>query len=457
MAPDAYTLEQVLAVARSHPFYERTITYPPDPATVAQLRDSKSSRGDEALLKTQKLICKKDLYEVIQRLVNDVDPKNTYRQGVYTSITGGGHGGTPLFFATDVAENRRHRATFGRFLRATGVIVPSDWVLSTHCAGDLYRSLDLMLEVCENAGATALAGGNFMSPAAVVRLLMSCHVNVLAGDGSQIIQVVHHISTLSPEERQHVRLDKIIYTSEVLSAAQRLHIRETLGNRVKIGSVLGSAEAGPWAVSNPDITGQEATTSTVDFIYDTRHMLVEILPASCAEHPADTDELPDGETGIIVQTSLCRLRNPLVRYMTGDVGSLHALPECARAVVSEADWPHLRILRLEGRDGRFGFTWDGICFEFEDLAAVLNQEEYGVLQWQVVLYKMQSSQEAGLEVRLLCSSAAGEARLDDRIRHFFNVYASNKHRFGIVRVENLDGFERSATGRKVMKFIDRFS
>ncbi|KAK8932809.1 hypothetical protein VCV18_001350 [Metarhizium anisopliae] len=116
MAPDAYTLEQVLAVARSHPFYERTITYPPDPATVAQAG-----------------------YKVIQRLVNDVDPKNTYRKGVYTSITGGGHGGTPLFFATDVAENRRHRATFGRFLRATGVIDPSDWVLSTHCAGDLYR------------------------------------------------------------------------------------------------------------------------------------------------------------------------------------------------------------------------------------------------------------------------------------------------------------------------------
>lgn len=76
---------------------------------------------------------------MIQRLVNDVDPKNTYRKGVYTSITGGGHGGTPLFFATDVAENRRHRAMFGRFLRATRVIDPSDWVLSTHCAGDLYR------------------------------------------------------------------------------------------------------------------------------------------------------------------------------------------------------------------------------------------------------------------------------------------------------------------------------
>ncbi|KAF5129948.1 Indoleacetate--lysine synthetase [Metarhizium anisopliae] len=456
MAPDAYTLEQVLAVARSHPFYERTITYPPDPATVAQLQDSKARRGGEALLKAQKPICKKDLYKVIQRLVNDVDPKNTYRKGVYTSITGGGHGGTPLFFATDVAENRRHRATFGRFLRATGVIDPSDWVLSTHCAGDLYRSLDLMLEVSENAGATALAGGNVMSPAAIARLLMSYHVNVLAGDGSQIIQVVHHMSTLSPEERQHIRLDKIIYTSEVLTAAQRLHIRETLGDSVRICSVLGSAEAGPWAASNPDITGQEATTSTVDFVYDTRHMLVEILPASCAEDLADTAELPDGETGIIVQTSLCRLRNPLVRYMTGDVGSLHALPECARSVVSESDWPHLRILRLEGRDSRFGFTWDGMCFEFEDVAAALNQEEFGVLQWQVVLYKMESSQEAGLDVRLLCSSAAGEARLDDRIRHFFNVDASNKHRFGIVRVDNLDGLERSATGRKVMKFIDRF-
>ncbi|KJK77381.1 hypothetical protein H634G_07120 [Metarhizium anisopliae BRIP 53293] len=410
MAPDAYTLEQVLAVARSHPFYERTITYPPDPATVAQAG-----------------------YKVIQRLVNDVDPKNTYRKGVYTSITGGGHGGTPLFFATDVAENRRHRATFGRFLRATGVIDPSDWVLSTHCAGDLYRSLDLMLEVCENAGVTALAGSNVMSPAAIARLLMSYHVNVLAGDGN-----------------------KIIYTSEVLTAAQRLHIRETLGESVRICSVLGSAEAGPWAASNPDITGQEATTSTVDFVYDTRHMLVEILPESCAEDLADTDERPDGETGIIVQTSLCRLHNPLVRYMTGDVGSLHALPECARSVVSEADWPHLRILRLEGRDSRFSFTWDGMCFEFEDVATALNQEEFGALKWQVVLYKMESSQEAGLDVRLLCSSAAGEARFDDRIRHFFNVDASKKHHFGIIRVDNLDGFERSATGRKVMKFIDRF-
>ncbi|KID68240.1 hypothetical protein MAN_03096, partial [Metarhizium hybridum] len=267
---------------------------------------------------------------------------------------------------------------------------------------------------------------------------------------------VHHMSTLSPEERQHVRLDKIIYTSEVLTAAQRLHIRETLGESVRICSVLGSAEAGPWAASNPDITGQEATTSTVDFVYDTRHMLVEILPESCAEDLADTDERPDGETGIIVQTSLCRLRNPLVRYMTGDVGSLHALPESARSVVSEADWPHLRILRLEDRDSRFGFTWDGMCFEFEDVATALNQEEFGVLKRQVVLYKMESSQEAGLDVRLLCSSAAGEARLDDRIRHFFNVDASKKHHFGIVRVDNLDGFERSATGRKVMKFIDRF-
>lgn len=69
MAPDAYTLEQVLAVARSHPFYERTIIYPPDPATVAQLQDSKARRGDEALLKAQKLICKRDLYVVGPRPV----------------------------------------------------------------------------------------------------------------------------------------------------------------------------------------------------------------------------------------------------------------------------------------------------------------------------------------------------------------------------------------------------
>lgn len=78
-------------------------------------------------------------YQAIDRLVNDTSHLNNYRISCYTSITGGGSGSTPLFFATDVHENRRHRAHFGKFLAATGVVEETDWILTTHFAGNLYR------------------------------------------------------------------------------------------------------------------------------------------------------------------------------------------------------------------------------------------------------------------------------------------------------------------------------
>lgn len=85
---------------------------------------------------TSLIVCS---YDKIQRLVDDTSDANSYRQAVYVSITGGGFGAKPLFFATDVYENRRHRARFGSFIRDMGIIEHGDWVLSTHCTGELYR------------------------------------------------------------------------------------------------------------------------------------------------------------------------------------------------------------------------------------------------------------------------------------------------------------------------------
>jgi hypothetical protein len=72
-----------------------------------------------------------------------VDPLNTYRQGSYISITGGGSGGVPMMFAVDAHENRRQRAQIGDFLKLCGMIDPVDMVLSTHLAGGFYRYLFL--------------------------------------------------------------------------------------------------------------------------------------------------------------------------------------------------------------------------------------------------------------------------------------------------------------------------
>ncbi|KAM0438456.1 hypothetical protein ACHAPT_001205 [Fusarium lateritium] len=459
MAPSlTYSVADVLAVAKIHPFYSDS-QYPPDDATILKAREQAALTYKEGDLQAQPLLRKSDLYTVIERLVGDTSPQNTYRHNVYTSVTGGGGGTNALFFATDAMENRRQRATFGDFLRNTGVIQRGDWVLTTHNAGDLYRSLDLTLEILENAGASLLAAGNYMPASRVVELLQIYGVNVLAGDGSQIVKVVQYISTMSTG-RDKLKLNKIIYTSEALNASQKAHIYAVLGP-IKIYSVIGSAEAGPYGASSPDLTLTDPSASYTDFVIDTRTNLFEILPMSLAESDRFTTPLPEGETGIIAQTSLSRLRNPLVRYVTTDIGSLHRVPEQARGLISDKDWPYMRILRLHGRDSRFSFTWDGEYIEFDQLKTLMSDPTLGVLQWQVILDRMEPSKEASLEIRMLCSERNDQVlsrqEVIERLHSFIYVYSSNQHRFRATFVDEISGFELSKTGRKVIKFVDRFT
>lgn len=327
----------------------------------------------------------------------------------------------------------------------------------------MARSLDLVLEVLENAGASVLSAGNHMSATEVVQLLVKYHVDVLTGDSSQVTQIVHHISSLSQEERRKIKLEKIIYRSEVLTSAQRALMGRVLG-RIKICSMFASAEAGPWSASNPDITGSNNILGSVDFIFDTRTTLIEIFPYSCNQTDSSiSDPLPEGEQGIVVQTSLTRLRNPLVRYVTGDIGSLHPLPDHARTLLSETDWQHFRVLRLVGRDRRFSFEWDGEYIELEGLTSLM-EAEHAVLQWQVILGTMESSKESSLEIRVLCATVnqdehplSPQEAITTRLTDFLHVYDLNCHRFRLKFVGGMADFERSETGRKVIKLIDRYN
>lgn len=299
-----------------------------------------------------------------------------------------------------------------------------------------------------------------MSPAGVIQLMINYHANVLSGDSGQIVSIVHYISTLPKEERDSIKLDKIIYTSEGLTLSQRSHIREVLGD-IQIYSILGSAEAGPYAVSWPHLTRNYwATASYEDFIFDTRMTRIEILPLSFSEHDSNPEPVEDGQQGVIAQTSLTRLRNPLVRYVTGDVGSLHPLPGDSRALIPEMDWEYLRILRLQGRDRRFSFEWEGNYLEFSGLNAMMNDAKSGILQWQIVLDKMEPTMEKLLEVRIFRSNvnadAMSERDLVDRIETFFYVFSGNRSRFKIVFLKDDSAFKRSVTGRKVIRFINNY-
>lgn len=301
-----------------------------------------------------------------------------------------------------------------------------------------------------------------MKTADVVKLIVQYHANVISGDASQMVQFAQYIATLSSEERAAVKINKVLYTSEGLAPSQRDYILSVLGP-VQICSILGSAEAGPFAISCPHLIEEEPvgqTPSYRDFVYDTRMTLIEVVRP---QEPGDREPpvlLEPGEFGMIVQTSFSRLQNPLIRYVTGDIGTVLELPVRGRAHVPAMDLPYLRVLRLQGRDHRFSFPWDGDYIEFDGLAAILNDPGYAVLQWQVVLDKLETSAEAAVEVRLLRPTVEGAERassedLEEKIRTYIKVTEENEHRFKIVYVDDLDRFVRSGTGRKVAKFVNR--
>ncbi|KAI0150531.1 hypothetical protein GGR57DRAFT_493058 [Xylariaceae sp. FL1272] len=456
----AYSVADVLAVAKLHPFYNSDVQYPPDTETIHRAREMVVQTQADSLLQTQPFLWRSRLYEVVERLIHDTNPENTYRNGAYTSSTGGGGGSMTMLFCTDVYENRRQRRDFGLFLRTLKIVSDRDWVISVNFSGSLCRSLDLTTEILENAGASVLSAGQHMAMPDVVKLSIKYHANVVCGDANQIVSMVQCISTLPDSERRGVKLDKIVYTSEILTASQRSYIIQTMGP-ISIYSIIGSAEAGPYAVSGPGLTTQAQSASYNDFVFDTRTTMIEVLPLSASEHDDSLEPLDQGQRGVIAQTCLTRLRNPIVRYITGDVGSVHPLSSSARCLLADIDCRYMRVLRLYGRDRRFSFDWDGEYIEFHQLGALMNSEEHKVLQWQLILDKLDHSPARTLELRVLCADSDTNAEsnrdLVQNIERFFELYDGNRQRFRLVFCENIDCFERSLTGRKVIKFVDRYS
>lgn len=389
-------------------------------------------------------------------------------------MTGGGSGGQPMFFLTDAWENRLQRMAMGKLLRQCGLIVPGDLVISMHTSGSFYRyvlihltydrllivsrSLDLTAETVENAGGTIFCAGHAMPHAEVARVVSNIGINVISGDSSQILQFALYVSSLPDAERQAIRITKAFYTSEPLVRSQRAYLNSVFGDELVICSSFGSAEAGPWAVMNPAITGYAENDDSADFIFDTRDMTVEVLPPAVLEESADNKHgkpLPDGEVGVFALTSLQRLRNPLIRYLTGDVGSVHPLPETKLIDPEEAQ--HLKVFRMQGRDQRFSFEWQGEYIEFAALRGLIQSEGLSVLQWQIIR-SVGETLTHHVEIRLLRGQTRDKILSDEdvvqRLKSFCHVGPDSEPYFQVTFVSGLQGFERSKTGNKVMRFVD---
>lgn len=324
-----------------------------------------------------------------------------------------------------------------------------------------------MTELFENAGAAVLCAGPEMPHQAVIEALIQFRANVVAGDVSQLLQLANYVKTLGDEQRREVWLNKVIYTSESMTQSQREFIISVFGE-ITICSVIGSAEAGPWGVSSSALMGHHNGGYT-DFIVDKRTMAVEVVPFSVSNEKAQrtfcsltscAETIPLGEKGLLVQTSLQRLRHPLVRYLCGDVASLHSMSSELLAKLPAESAEHYQVVRVYGRDQRASFSWYGEYFDFQAVQSFMRNDKWNIVQWQIIL-RHADPKGAGiiLDVRVLRglhipAKHVSEDELTSKMREFFWVFDFNRELFSLEFVVESGGFLRSKTGRKVMQFVD---
>lgn len=298
----------------------------------------------------------------------------------------------------------------------------------------------------------------------MIEILIGYRVNVIAGDAGQIIQLARYISTLSEARKRHLSVSKALYTSEPMTPAQRRFLNTVFPN-IAVSSAIGSAEAGPWGASPAELAPTTKEQNYADFVYDQRLMHLEVFPFAVGDpHASDSIDarpLPDGEKGLLVQTSLQRLRHPLVRYVCGDVCSLHPLPDSIRGRFSPEDALHYKVARIYGRDRRISFDWDGEYFEFPVVEAAMRTESWGILQYQIIRRYNQGDEDhvdIVLELRVLRCNDQGtitEEELTQKLRELFYVLETNQELFDLKYLSDFSGFVRSTTGQKVIHFIDR--
>lgn len=130
-ATECYQLAEVLAETKTGSTSQISITLP-----IQSLRELIDPKAKFALQKQSSLseimsayrmmhaagalTCFR--YNIIERLIYDMDPLNTYRRRSYMSITDSDSEGIPMMFTVDVHENCRQRAQMGNSIELRGAI-----------------------------------------------------------------------------------------------------------------------------------------------------------------------------------------------------------------------------------------------------------------------------------------------------------------------------------------------
>jgi phenylacetate-CoA ligase len=306
-------LQQIFEAARSHPFYGEALR------GVARFEDCP-------------VLEKPALYEAVRRALEDP----AFRRGTYFSPSGGTTSGRPLYFPTDIRENKRQRRLLARRLKVAGLLGDTTIALNLFPGTRMYRALEIFNDYCELCGATVLPVGAQAPDEEAWAAAEQFGATLVLGMPSRLLAFARWLT----ERGRTLRVESVLFAGELLHPRKRRLLERAFGVS-RFGGVYGSAEMGVVAYQ-PDV-GEPP-------VYRFPRELIHVEVGE-----------PDGDGfGRLIVTNLVRTRHPLLRYNTGDVGRL--VTETADEVCVE----------LRGRESD-SFAVGPEYFHLREFAAVLDR------------------------------------------------------------------------------------
>ena len=278
LEPKSHRLDEIFLAAKSHPIYQNDL-------------QKVASYSQSPLMNRSKYF---------QRMTECFD-KPGFLDGMYISPSGGSSKGKASFVATDIKENEYQRALFSMHLQKNNILSKGKIAINLMPCALMYRASEIFTEFCSRAEVTVLPVNEHAPDPMVCRMAELFHADTIIGMPSRLVEFAEYVQN----NQIQVHFEHLIFAGEALSKERRAYLEKILNIR-RFTGIFGSAESGIWAFQ-PDFLPLNSYVIVQELMY------VEIVSAD------------ENGYGKIVLTNLVRVKNPLLRYDTGDTGRLRKM------------------------------------------------------------------------------------------------------------------------------------
>ncbi len=318
---------------------------------------------------------------------------------VATVWRSGGVTGRPLFYPRARADYRVILESFTRVLDMVGVgagdLMLNSFPLGTHPLGHMFCYAAQALGV----GCIAAGSGASTPTEVQVQLLFDCRPSVFAGLASHLMHI-GHVAEARGLVLRRAGVKVVLSSGEALTPAKRARIETAWGARL----------LNAYGMSECSMMGAECEAR------DGFHLWADMFLVEILDADRDWAPVPEGEPGTVVVTPLHNSHaTPFLRWVSGDIASLHAACACA------GPYGAFPRLRLAGRTEGFSKV-KGVNVDHQELQDVLLRVD-AVADFSVWVEEVDGRDRLRIEVELApgADREAAAALVTERVRAAFEI------------------------------------